>query len=141
MNLKTRTIEYELDGRAIKLVFSQATSRMGMHRSVLMEEELRKASEELSDSQEGTLEDFSLLEIAEKILRTVYYPSTMAGVISQEGFDEWPISYEEFANWPEDLGIETEKVLSELNPHWLSPDVSIKIAEEAKKNLTSTSNE
>ena len=119
--------------RSVHLVVATANLRMGIRRSLLIEEQraiCEKSRQDLVD------QGFVVLDlIATELLRTQMYPSLVAGVVDQTGFDRWPITYEEFMELPEELGIKWEEALGSLNPHWTpKPDPqTMEDLEEARK--------
>jgi len=58
----------------------------------------------------------------------------MANLVEASGFDEWPISYDDFAQLPEQLVMLWETAAYDLNPHWL-PEIE---GEEAETDLKKT---
>lgn len=110
--MKTISVEYQDDDLDIKLEIGEANVRMGMHRSLLID----KVTADLERSGNGASED--LEKAALDLLAVKFYPAFIAGVISHEGFDHWPVTFEEYIELPEMLCIKWENAVFTLNPHW-----------------------
>jgi hypothetical protein len=108
--MSNKIVRFEFAGRLIELEIGPATVEMGMRRSMLL-------SQARGDA-EPQADDDPTLALARHLLRTIYYPTMIAAVVRQSGFDHWPISYEEYAALPEPPVIEWEEATFALNPHW-----------------------
>ncbi len=124
--------------RSVTVVVAQATTRIGMRRSLLMEKQ-GEIFKVLVADEDRKWEPDELL--AEQILFTSVYPSFIAATIEATGFDTWPISYEEFATLPEPLAIQWEAAVYGLNAHWVPDSPEVKALEETRKKVTSGSSE
>src|SRR3989304_6351262 len=87
-----------------KIVVGEATTLMGMRRTMLRVDGIDKI-EEVSD--DGL-----------RILYSITYPDLIAAVVENDGFSSWPISFEDFLELPERLTRQWETVVYRLNPHW-----------------------
>lgn len=122
------TIEFSDETYHVRLVIGPANVRRGMLRTLLQARSL----EETLPIQEG-MEEVEITAL--RFLREFLYPCLIAGVVSQEGFPTWPISFETFLNLPEPLEVRWEQAVFEENPHWRElPKVD-------QKKVTSTSDE
>lgn len=118
--------------RAASLVIGKADIRMGLRRSLMIEKQQSLLEEKLV-GLENALDMW-----AEASMRTVMYPSMVMSVVRQEGFDEWPIAFEEFASGiPEEFAITWEETVFKLNPHWI-PQLDEESLEEARKKAMSS---
>ena len=127
--------------RSVHLVIGgPADLEMGIRRSLLMEEQ-RIFWEEEKNKLVG--DGYKLIDlVAVEILRTQMYPSLLAAVVEQEGFDDWPIVFERFKTLPEALGVKWEEAVNELNPHWAptpEPESLAELEEARKKAMDGTS--
>jgi len=127
--------------RTVHLVISGPSNlRMGMQRSLLMSEQ-RALWEKEKEARVG--QDYRMIDIfAEEIMRVQMYPSLVAAVTEQTGFDYWPISFELFMDLPELLGVKWEEAVAELNPHWKpepEPETKEELEEARKKAMNGTS--
>ena len=116
--METKRIEFTKGDSTWSLQLSEATALIGMKRSVA------RASNRLSQSG----------ELASSVLRGITYPDLTSCVVEASGFDEWPISYDDFAQLPEQLVMLWEAAAYDLNPHWL-PEIE---GEEAETDLKKT---
>jgi len=127
--------------RKVHLVIGgPADLHMGVRRSLLIEEQ-RIRWEEVREELKN--EGWALVEIiAAQILRTELYPSLVAAVVEQEGFDRWPITFEAFSALPEELGVKWEAAVGELHPAWRpepEPETLEELEEARKKAMAGTS--
>ena len=61
-------------------------------------------------------------DFAEQLISLMLYPDVIAATVDQTGFDNWPVSREQFSTeLPEDFVNALEDAVYSLNPHWL-PD-------------------
>lgn len=116
--MRTEVVTYQDDDLVVELTVSQATILIGLTRTRLKVEQ-SKVEEDNPDR---------------RILRMVTYADLMACTVEAQGFDTWPISFDEFAELPEQLAIVWEDIVYRLNPHWL-PGAN---APEKKAPTTST---
>lgn len=120
--------------RTVRLIVAGPSNlRMGMRRSLLIEEQRKHVEQYKDENPELLALDYLALEL----LRVQMYPSLVAAVISQEGFEKWPITFEEFLELPEELGIKWEAAVGELNPHWI-PQAPVELEEARKKAMNGT---
>ena len=106
MSENEMNLVFELDDdRTITLKLVRATALIGMRRSVLAYQSRSEMKQDEPDE-------------AVRILRTVTYPDLIAPVVEQTGFDQWPISFEDFCDLPDDLVVVWERAVYALNPHW-----------------------
>lgn len=128
---RERVVHLEISG--------PATLRMGISRSLLIEGQKALWEKEKDDLVD---QGFDLLGLfAQQILRTQMYPSLIAAVTKQEGFNTWPIAFEEFMELPEELGIKWEEAVGKLNPHWapeIPPETQEELEEARKKAMNGT---
>jgi hypothetical protein len=118
---KTKTVEYELDGQAVRLTVGRATALVGMRRSVMV----FNARAELKDKPVDT---------ALSVLRTITYPDLTACLVAAEGIPA-EISFEDFCNLPDDLIALWEDAVYEVNPHWNPAGTPEEVASEAEKKV------
>lgn len=121
--------------RTVRLVLGSADLNMGMRRSLLIEEQRilwEDAKRELVEQDASPIELF-----AAELLRTQLYPNLVAAVVEQTGFEKWPVTYEEFMELPEPLGLAWERAVGDLNPHWAPqpPPETMQELEEARKKV------
>jgi hypothetical protein len=62
--------------------------------------------------------DLTLDERAELSLRVTTYPDLVAAVTYQEGFENWPLTFNEFTALPDALVLAWEDLVYKVNPHW-----------------------
>jgi len=126
-----KVVEYELDGQAVRLTVTRASTLTGTRRSILIYnalEEMRKAK---ADGQEP--------DDAIMVLKTSTFPSIVAGTKQAEGIP-WPLSFDQFCELPDTLVYQWERAIFDLNPHWNpAGDIETEKAEQEKKASTSTS--
>jgi len=106
------TILYLIDGRSVSLVIRKASVKQGLQRELLIDQLVRET--EAKDFEKMGLLDLSLFN-----LQRTLYPSLIAAVSEAQGFDTWPIPFEEFIELDEDFVVLWEKVVFELNPSWM----------------------
>lgn len=96
-----KRIKIEYDGKEITL--SEATTAMSIKRELLR----------------SNLLETETLSIEERIAMLQFYPDIMAVVVDYSGFDDWPITAEQFANeLPARFTDTLRETCYELNPHW-----------------------
>jgi hypothetical protein len=110
-----------------RLVVRSANVEVGFIRTMMR----NKTIEE--DKARGELQVDDLPELSRRVMHTQIYPSLMAAVIEHEGFDHWPLTFEEFYDLPEGIEPLWEAAVYELNPHWLPGQKEVTEAE--KKDL------
>lgn len=125
-----KVIESEVDGQAVRLTVTRATTLTGTRRSIL----IYKAMEEMQKAKEdGQPPDDAIM-----VLKTSTYPTIVAGTKQAEGIP-WPLSFDQFCELPDRLVFEWESAIFELNPHWNpAGDIEAEKAEQEKKVSTST---
>jgi len=116
---KTRVIEYQDDELNVRLVVARANMQAGMCRTRL---------QLLAESADDDNEDI-------KLLRRFSYPDVIAATVDVEGIP-WPLSFEDYVQLPERLGLLWERAVYDLNPSWL-PGWEER-AEAEKKVMSST---
>jgi hypothetical protein len=135
MTLKQRVVHYADNSWDVTLTITEATSRVGMHRALLIEQ--ARAEETKKDVPA------SLIDAASQLLHTVLYPSMIAATVEATGFAKWPITFEEYADLPEQLVMQWEDAVFSLNAHWRPKssqgNEDETEAEELKKAVSSTS--
>ena len=122
MDAIEETVTYE----SYTVTVRPATVAIGMYRSVL----INQAVQEEGEPGEG-----DLLVFSRRILHTMIYPSLIAATVKQEGFDHWPLTFEEFQELPEQFEAAWETAVYNHNQHW-KPKVPPTEAE--KKSKTSS---
>lgn len=127
-----KVVDYELDGQAVRLTVTRATTLTGTRRSILIYKALEEVQKDIQKANEDGREE---PEDAIKVLKTSTYPTIVAGTKQVEGIP-WPLSFDEFCELPDSLVFEWENAIFELNPHW-NPAGNIE-AEQEKKVSTST---
>jgi hypothetical protein len=143
----TWTETVEVDGapiereRTVRLVVGGAADlRMGMRRSLLIEEQNALWDQLREDLERQGNDQLEITAIS--ILRLNMFPSLIAAVTKQEGFDHWPISFDLFSKVPEELGVKWEEATFKLNPHWIfkpSPQTEEELEEIRKKVMAGIS--
>ena len=135
---KSRVVEDKDLGLSVTI--GQATVRMGNRRQALADEGKR-----LQESKEQRNGDAGLpaddVDVAEYVQLLLIYPALIASVTDHQGFETWPVSFDEFLDLPEPFVLEWDAATFELNPHW-SPKMPTK--EEIKKlqkKVTATTSE
>lgn len=117
--------------KKIKVTVQKATYKMGIMRSAIMANQGQIVDEMKISS------DHPFAEATEMALRLTTYPALIAGTVETEGFENWPLTYDQVAQLPEQWGADWEKAVFELNPHWIPEirDVELKKKEtkSAKK--------
>jgi len=115
----SKTIEYtSVGGQVYTLVLGTATGEIGVYRTILRQHAMDE--EEAAEKAAGftSADELDLRQASMRVLHTLMYPSMMSCVISQTGFEHWPLKYEEFKELDEELIAEWEVATFELNPHW-----------------------
>lgn len=111
-----RTILVEWNEYSVEV--TEANALQGMRRTLLSMDG-QKARQDTDDR-------------AMQILREMTYPDLMA-VVKHDTVQglEWPVTFSEFINLPEQLVSKWERAVYELNPHWINAGDSE--AEEKKQ--------
>lgn len=129
IDLPTRIINYSSDNDdepQLMLEVCQANYFQGIVRTLTIEKETQAISGRPDVSQ------------AEIVIRMMIYPSLIAAVKSHEGFESWPVSYQEFAMLPENFVVEWEQATFDLNPNWRgTPPLPRKKARRSSKESSS----
>lgn len=128
--MKEKIVTYQSDELNVTLVISEATVRMNLLRTLLLEESSPLPKEDATETDQVIPP--LLGRQMDSILRVFLYPALISSVKSQMGFDHWPISYQEFCNLPDKLEVPWEEATFELNPHW-QPDMEP--SEQEKEEL------
>ena len=134
--MQTEIVSYKDDDLDVKLtVVGPATVEMSMYRTFLANQEEKAARNGKVEGLEGESVPKDLMQISIDFLRTVYYPMFVSAVKDQEGFDHWPISFDEYRRLPEALGDVWEKAVMRLHPEWFKKlnDAGAEITKEEKK--------
>lgn len=108
-----------------------ATAEMGM-RMTLLEEVAKKEAPEIKDYD-------NLALLASRLTQTLLFPKLVACVVANEGFEQWPPTYEQFRNLPDKFVGEWERATYELNPHWV-PHINLtkEQQEQLQKKVTNS---
>lgn len=134
--MKTETIIHDSQGETLKATVSEATSLMGMKRSVLISRALMDIRDEQGLKDDDKLPD-DVEIMARLFLRRYTYPNCLACLVEAEGFSA-DLAFDEFARMPDRFIARWEETALSLNPHWrLRTEEEEK--EEAKKKEPSRS--
>jgi|GEM_PF-2120054 len=134
--MKTETITHDSQGETLKATVSEATSLMGMKRSILISQALTDIRDEQGLADGEKLPD-TIEVMARLFLRRYTFPNCLACLIEAEGFSI-DLALDEFAQMPDRFVARWEEMALSLNPHWrLRTDKEEK--EEAKKKEPSKS--
>ena len=128
--MKEIVVTHLIDGKEVTLTISEATTRMGLLRTVFMEEAISSfipedAAKEMNPAIMASMN-------TDRILGYFLYPALVASVRRQTGFDHWPLTLEEFGDLPAELEIEWEAATFELNPKWKVAEVEETEEEKAE---------
>lgn len=104
MKLTQKVIEYKDDDIAVTLVLSRASGYIGFLRGTLISEAI-EANKTETDNRKVYLHRF-------------VYPDCIASVAKAEGFEVWPILFDDFIELPEQLVNQWAEAVNLLNPHW-----------------------
>ncbi len=107
---------YDLDGTKVTRTVVRVTARMGIERV-----SKTIAMQKLIDEKEIP-EDF-------KFLAVVAYPDVLSATTKVEGM-EWPVTFDQFIDLPEELLDDWLTDVYTANPHWNR----IPVAEDQKKS-------
>lgn len=118
MSEKQMTLAYTLDDRVVTLTIVRATTRIGVARYLL--------------AGEGNRVNETETDEALKILRLIIYPNCISCTTSVEGMD-WPITFDQFVDLPEDFVDKWLEAVYTMNPHWQGPEVAEKNAPSSSK--------
>jgi len=128
--MRTETVIHETQGEPLKATVSEATSLMGMKRSVLISQALADIQDEQGLKKDERLPD-NVEIMARLFLRRYTFPNCLACLVEAEGFAV-NLAFEDFAKMPDQFIAEWERMALLLNPHWqMRTDEEEK--EEAKK--------
>lgn len=94
--------ELSLLSKEFSVTVRRATVRMGAVRNRLQLEAMATKGEAFEDAW----------------MRRFLYPAIVAGTVQAEGFDTWPISFDEFLDLDEQFAQEWGEAIFKLNPHW-----------------------
>jgi len=118
---KTATISHQ---KRLYVTVGEATVETGIRRQQLA----REARGDAPDDFERQL------------LRLLVYPDLIAAVVDQHGFEQWPISFDEYLNLPEQFAADWEQAVYRLNPHWVTRNEK-KPPDDLYRRLTELINE
>lgn len=104
MSEKRTTLAYTLDGVEITLTIVRATARMGVARYLLINKGVEANKNETDE--------------ALKTLRLMIYPDCIIATESAEGM-EFPPTFEQFVELPEDFINKWTETVYSINPQWL----------------------
>jgi len=113
--VKTKRVEdSSLPG--VSVTVGMATYKMGLTRTILMDQarQAQRAAQEAGAKPDLT----NAVELAEAVGLAMIYPSLIAGVVEQNGFESWPPTAEEVMGLPEPFVAAWEQAVFSLNPHW-----------------------
>jgi len=133
--MKSVTVGPFKNGKATyELKVLEADAEMGMYRTMLQETAI---AEEQALMKDGATD---LRAVSRRILHTLMYPAMIAASEPVSGFDEWPITFDEYRKLPEPLIIEWEEKVFSLNAHWQpkSEPTKQEVEEQEKKVLDSS---
>lgn len=103
--MDTETLSYHDDNLGdVELTVTEATVLIGIKRTRLKAEGLEVNEE----------------DIDRRLLRMFTYPDLMAATVEAAGIP-WPLDFEDFLALPDRLVSQWERLLYQLNPHWLPP--------------------
>lgn len=130
--MKQQVVTFETEDRKYSVTISEASVRMNLKRTLLIEEaqrvhDTKVALDEARSHRKkviSTSTDDAIQDQVDSIIRFFLYPSLVASVIHQEGFDHWPITFEEFCELPDQFEVLWEEATFEINPHW-KPDLEM----------------
>lgn len=121
--LRQMTVEYKDDNREISVTISQATTLMGVQRSILALNGFKK-NEELAKTKEDARTD------ALAVIQAITYPDLVACVVGAQGLPVQP-TIDEFLELPDEFVSKWEQAVYDMNPHWI-PSSGNKENEEKK---------
>jgi len=107
---------------------------MGIFKTIL---EQQAQEDEDKAAVANPVDPNDLRRVSLRVLHLMMYPALVAAVTTQEGFDHWPITFDEFRTLPDELIIRWEEAVGKVNPHWRPKVVETK-AEKRKKATGST---
>lgn len=111
--LETRVVEFAPN---IAVTVSASNGLIGAKRSRLKQEALAET------------------DVDRRFLRFVSYADVVAATPAGQGFEQWPLTFDAYADLPEAWLIAWEAAVYALNPHWLpAPPAN---AEDAEKKET-----
>lgn len=119
---KTETVTHK---KQLWVTVSEATVAIGIKRQNL----LRQARAEAPASFD------------EQLLRLLVYPDLIAATVDARGFDDWPISFDDYLALPEQFAYEWERAVYALNPHWIPEKKKPEVADDLYRRLTELANE
>lgn len=121
-------VTYVKDGWDLDVEVTRANVRRGMVRTILATtgKALYEETPVINDTE----------KFGEFLLRISTYPDIIAATVSTRGFKEWPISFEEYLDLPEEFAGKWESAAYRLNPSWLP---SKEEKEEAEKKVKKSS--
>jgi hypothetical protein len=114
--VQTREVNYQDESMTVRLVVRPANTQIGMLRTLLID----TARQE--ERARGELQEGDLNELSRRILHTIVYPALIAATIEHEGFETWPLPFDQFIELPEPLEAAWEEAAYALNPHWRMVD-------------------
>lgn len=128
--MKEIVVTHLIDGEEISLTISEATTRMGLLRTVIMEEAINA----FTPAETGKEINAALMASmnTDRILAYFLYPALISSVRRQTGFYHWPLTLEEFGDLPAELEVKWEAATFELNPKWRVNEVEETEEEKAE---------
>lgn len=131
---KSVTVGPYQNGKArYELRVSEADGEIGMYKSLLQDTATRE--ENLKSDALPEEQRIDLRLIGRRIHHTMIYPALIAASEPVNGFDEWPIPFDECIKLPEPFLIEWEDKVFTANPHWKPkpPETKADVDELEKK--------
>lgn len=133
--MQTKTVIHDSQGEPLRATVSEATSLMGMKRSVLISQALADIRDEQGLKEGEDLPD-NVEIMARLFLRRYTFPNCLACLVEAEGFAA-SLPFEEFSNLPDRFVAEWEEAALSLNSHW-KPRTDEEEKEEIKKKEPSS---
>lgn len=126
-----KVISYKDEESSYSVTVYKANTEMGMRKTLL---------EELAQVDAAPVTDYKdIPSLSKRLVQTLLYPNLIACVIENEGFQQWPPSYEQFAGLPDKFVAEWERTVFEINAHWApKPNLTKEQAEALQKKATNS---
>jgi hypothetical protein len=109
--MQSRVVTYQNGELTVKLTVVAASILVSVARS-LLRTDASKALDANPDAPQAV-----------RILHRWTYPDLIAATVAAEGIP-WPLSFDDFAALPEELGDLWSRAVYELNPHWLGVEAT-----------------
>ena len=135
--MKTETVIHDSQGETFKATVSEATSLMGMKRSVLVSQALADIRDEQGLGDDKKLPN-NVEIMARLFLRRYTFPNCLACLVEAEGFSV-DLTFDEFTQMPDQFVAQWEEMALSLNPHWRGRATEGEEKKEAKKKEPSKS--